>query len=85
LRQHIPLRIRTGEYLLATNAKLNIHLFIDGSVVEGFINNKDAFTTRLFPKLKDSNHVEIYAEGGSLQLVKASVWQLKSSHNKTDF
>lgn len=85
LKKYIPLQIRTGNYSLGDNQKVNIHLFIDGSVVEGFINNKDAFTTRLFPKSKDSNQVEIFTEGGETQLLKAEVWDLNGSNNKTDF
>lgn len=49
LRAHIPLKIRKDHYRLDTAKPVEIRLFIDGSVVEGFINNEDAFTTRIFP------------------------------------
>jgi beta-fructofuranosidase len=85
LKKYIPLQIRAGNYSLEPNRKVNIHLFIDGSVVEGFINDKDAFTTRVFPKKENSDEVELFTEGSNLHLLGASVWQLNSSHNKTDF
>jgi len=84
-REHIPLNIRTGKYSLGPNSKVNLRVFIDGSVVEVFINGKDAFTTRLFPLSKESTDVELFAEGGDIELLKASVWRLKSSNNKTAF
>ena len=46
LRAHIPLKLRRDRYRLDTTKPVEIRLFIDGSVVEGFINDEDAFTTR---------------------------------------
>ncbi len=82
-KEHIPLETRTGKYSIAPHEKVTFHLFIDGSVVEVFINNKDAFTTRIFPEYSSSNEVEVFAEQGSLQMIKAEVWQQKRSHNKS--
>lgn len=84
-REHIPLDIRRGKYPLDKAAKVKLHLFIDGSVVEGFINDGDAFTTRLFPQSPLSNRVEVFAEGGKVQVTRADVWKLKQGTNKTDF
>jgi beta-fructofuranosidase len=84
-RTHIPLQFRSGAYTLDTTTTVSMHVFIDGSVVEVFINNKDAFTTRIFPQSSLSNIVEVFAEGGSVQLSKASVWKLRSSKNQADF
>ncbi len=85
LRKNVPLQIRTGDYKLRSNEKLNLHLFIDGSVIEGFINNEDAFTTRIFPLDANSNQVEIFTAGGRVNLIQATVWRLKSAHIKTAF
>lgn len=84
-RKYIPLNTRTGQYVLDSKSNVNLHLFMDGSVIEVFINNKDAFTTRLFPKNENSNWVEVFTEGCPVQLNQASVWKLSSSHNKVDF
>jgi beta-fructofuranosidase len=84
-REHIPLNVRTGKYKIDENAKLNLHVFIDGSVIEVFINNKDAFTTRLFPQSSSADIVELFTEGGTLQLDRGTVWKLKPSKNKVDF
>jgi len=84
-RSNIPLNIRKGSYSLPANSEVEWHMFIDGSVVEVFINGKDAFTTRLFPLFKESTDVELFSESGSISLNKAQVWELKPSNNKTVF
>lgn len=84
-RKYIPLNIRAGDYLLAEQKKVNFHLFFDGSVIEGFINDEDAFTTRVFPESSGSDQIELFTEGGTLKLLGGTVWKLKSSPVKTNF
>jgi beta-fructofuranosidase len=85
LRKYVPLQVRTGKYPITPGKPLSLRIFIDGSVVEGFINDQDAFTTRLFPSSGDSNQVELYSTGGTASLTKGVTWQLKSSNNQTAF
>ena len=44
LQMGIPLEIRTGNLHLPMNSPVRFHLFIDGSVIEGFVNDEYAFT-----------------------------------------
>lgn len=83
--EQIRKEIESGDYKLNKNEPVELHLFIDGSVVEGFINGKDAFTTRIFPEFENSNEVELFSEGGSLNLLEMKVWELKSNNFKTEF
>lgn len=85
LKKYVPLQIRSGTYRLDPAKKVNLHLYIDGSVVEGFIDGKDAFTTRIFPFSELSNQVELFAEGGAMELVSATTWLVKNSNNQTAF
>jgi len=85
LNKNIPANGRKGMYHLKKKSKIKIRMFIDGSVVEVFINDQDAFTTRIFPLHNKSNQVELYCEGGDIQLVNANIWKLKESHNRSDF
>lgn len=78
-------KIEKGQYKVNSGEEIEIRLFIDGSVIEGFINGKDAFTTRIFPKYKNSNEVEIFTEGGNLFVKELRVWDLKGCDNQTDF
>lgn len=84
LKEHIPVRTKRDKYNLNLSKPIDFHLFIDGSVVEVFVNNGDAFTTRIFPLKETSNQVEIFTEGANIG-AKADVWNLKSAKVKTDF
>lgn len=84
LKRHIPLNIRKGKYKLDLFKSVDFHVFVDGSVVEVFINNKDAFTTRIFPKSKDSSQIELFTEDLDIK-VSAKLWTLKSADMKTGF
>ncbi|MCW0484454.1 GH32 C-terminal domain-containing protein [Gaoshiqia sediminis] len=83
--EQIYKKMESGDYKLNKNEPVELHLFIDGSVVEGFINGKDAFTTRIFPEFENSNEVELFSEGGNILLKELMLWGLKSSSNQTDF
>lgn len=84
LKEHIPLNIRKDTYNLDFSKPVNLHLFIDGSVVEVFVNKEDAFTTRIFPLKESSNQVEIFSEEANITST-INVWNLKSAQVKTDF
>lgn len=85
LDKNIPNEGRRGTYSLSRNQKVKIRLFIDGSVVECFINDEDAFTTRIFPLYGESNQVLFFSDGGEAVIKNASVWKMKGTGNKTDF
>lgn len=84
LRTHIPLKIRKDHYWLDTTRPVEIRLFIDGSVVEGFINDEDAFTTRIFPLNENSTLLELFSDGNTTE-VAAEVWKLKDAKVKMNF
>ena len=81
----IEKRIEIGDFNLKKEEPIKLQIFIDGSVVEGFINDKEAFTTRIFPKFANSNQVEFFSESDSVLINKLDFWHLKSSNNVTDF
>ena len=83
LREGIPLQLRKDVYKPNHPGKVNLHLFIDGSVIEGFIDNIDAFTTRIFPLHRNSTQIELFADGEVE--VEAIGWQLKEAKVKVNF
>lgn len=83
LREGIPLQLRKDVYKPNHPGKVNLHLFIDGSVIEGFIDNIDAFTTRIFPLHRNSTQIELFADGEVE--VEATGWQLKEAKVKVNF
>ncbi len=83
-RQHIPLDIRKDYYPLEVSKPIEFHLFIDGSVVEGFINNQDAFTTRIFPLKENSTQLELFSDGKTTEAA-AEIWTLRDAKVKMNF
>lgn len=83
LRRGIPQTIRKDHYKLDNQRQVHLHLFVDGSVIEGFINNEDAFTTRVFPSSEESSLIEVFSEGGMTQ-AKAIVYDLKEAKVKSN-
>ena len=83
-RVGIPLQVRKDPYSLDTSKPVDIHLFVDGSVVEGFINGEDAFTTRIFPLSEKSSQVSVFADERHSE-VTVDIWTLDSAKVKMNF
>lgn len=84
LKKYIPLNVRKGNYELDLSKPVNFHIFIDGSVVEVFINDKDAFTTRIFPLKENSSCFELFTDDVDIT-AKAELWYLKQSKMDSDY
>lgn len=73
------------EYFCVNRKKpLQLRLLIDGSVVEGFINDEDAFTARCFTTNEHATQVEIFSEGLRTQ-ASAEVYDLRPASMETNF
>ena len=56
--------ILKGNYAI-TGSKMDVKIFIDGSVLEVFIDNKAHFTGRFYPTSADATGVDMYTVGGN--------------------
>lgn len=56
--------IRKGAYAIAPGSDVNVRVFVDGSVLEVFINNKSHFTGRFYPTLQTATGVDVFTVGG---------------------
>ena len=84
LQMGIPLEIRTGNLHLPMNSPVRFHLFIDGSVIEGFVNDEYAFTSRFFPKNAENVQVQLHSKKGKTE-AEVKVWTLNGAKMKTNF
>lgn len=84
IKKGIPLRIKKDALVLDISKPVRFHVFVDGSVVEIFINDQHALTTRIFPSNQQSDQAEIFSEGDRIQ-VKAEIWTIKPARMNTDF
>ncbi|HRJ16785.1 MAG TPA: glycoside hydrolase family 32 protein, partial [Saprospiraceae bacterium] len=69
-------RKETGIFHHRPQEPLLLHIFVDGSVLEGFVNNKEAFTTRFFTTDPVSDEIELVIQKGSLQVLDMTVWPI---------
>ena len=68
-----------GPLLLAGAKQVKLHIFVDRSSVEVFVNNgSTVISDAIFPS-RDSQDLELYSNGGAARLVKLDVWTLRSS------
>ena len=58
---------------------LSLRVFLDGSILEAFANDRHCLTSRIYPTRSDSTGVSIGAIGGRVSIEALDVWQLKSA------
>ena len=69
--RYAPLELSEGEPLC-------LHLFLDRSVIELFVNERTTLSTRVYPSRPDSRGIGIFAQGGSVIINSLDVWTMKS-------
>lgn len=69
-----PRDIQTEQLILPPGQPIDWHLYIDGSVIEVFINNRWAFATRVYPVSTLSNGVDLFTEGENATVTNIQLW-----------
>ena len=71
----------TASILLEPDETIKLRVFIDKSVVEVFVNGRQALAVRVFPSLKNSLGVSLLSKGRESELKLLHAWQMKSIYN----
>lgn len=58
---------------------LKLNVFLDGSIVDIFVNDTYATSVRVFPNAADANGVEAFANGGNVTVKRLDAWNLDSN------
>ncbi|WP_178024411.1 GH32 C-terminal domain-containing protein [uncultured Paenibacillus sp.] len=58
--------------------QLRVHLFIDHSIVEVFVNEELCLTGRVYPLREDSEGIRLFVQGPSVTMKSLSAWNLRS-------
>ncbi len=66
-----PVFVKPGE-------PLQLHVFIDKSVLEVFVNGRQCLTLRVYPGRSDSLGVSLLAQGQDAKLLEFDAWQMNS-------
>ncbi len=68
-----------GPLLPAGDKRVKLHIFVDRSSVEVFVNDgSTVISDAIFPS-RDSQGIELYSSGGQARIVKLEVWTLQSA------
>ena len=71
--------VLAGDYDTAAFGEIRtIRAFVDGSVVDVFINDAAAFSFRSYPERDDSTRVQILAPSGAADLSHVTVWPMQA-------
>jgi fructan beta-fructosidase len=70
---------QAGPLLPAGGKRVKLHIFVDRSSVEIFVNDgATVISDAIFPS-RDSQDIELYSKNGEAQIVKLEVWTLRSA------
>ncbi|MFW6262215.1 MAG: GH32 C-terminal domain-containing protein, partial [Spirochaetota bacterium] len=67
-----------ADVLLEDGETLDLHVFVDRSIVEVFVNGKQALAARVYPHREDSTGVALRARGRAARLVHLDAWRMAS-------
>ncbi|EFW91341.1 sucrose-6-phosphate hydrolase [Haladaptatus paucihalophilus DX253] len=59
--------------------RIDLRVFVDGSIVEVFANERRCLTGRIYPTRADADGVSLYAAGGDARIVSLDAWELDVS------
>lgn len=65
----------------AADELLTLHIYLDRSVLEVFVNDRCYLASRIYPERPDSLGVELFARAGSGRFRSLDIWQLASIWN----
>src|ERR1700674_2404928 len=69
--------VRGGKFEVGPEEPLTLHVFLDHSVVEVFVNGRATFASRVYPARSDSLGLDILADGGQVRIKSLGVWTMK--------
>ncbi|WP_282017659.1 GH32 C-terminal domain-containing protein [Salegentibacter mishustinae] len=70
--------VRRGEFNISRGDTVDLRIFVDGSVLEVFINGESHFTGRFFPQSNDANGVDLFTEGGSAS-AEVTIYEIENN------
>lgn len=71
-----------ADVYIASKEPLNLRVFVDHSVVEVFVNEKQCIAQRVYPGRKDSVGVSLRAQGRSAMLSSLDAWKMKNIYEQ---
>lgn len=70
--------VRNAPIPLAEDGLIHLHLFVDRSVIELFVNEEVTLSSRIYPTRPDSLGVRIFTHDSAVDVITLDVWQMAS-------
>jgi beta-fructofuranosidase len=64
-------------FAVDAQAPLELRAFVDGSVIELFVNGRLAVASRAYPTRPDATGVSVFARGGTAELQTCTAWPMQ--------
>jgi beta-fructofuranosidase len=69
--------MQSGPFLLGRGEPLRLRVFLDGSVLEIFANDRFCLSARIYPEGPRSTGLGLYSAGGTAKMVSFEAWQMR--------
>lgn len=69
---------KKGHFKLRENENLKLHIYLDKSLIEVFVNKRNSITKWSYPSLPDSKAMEIRTENDRVIIKNITIWELNS-------
>ncbi len=69
--------MQSGPFVLGRGESLRLRIFIDGSVVEIFANDRFCLTARIYPAGSRSTGISLYSSGGDAKMLSFEAWEIR--------
>lgn len=70
-------RAQSGPFLLAAGEPLRLRVFLDGSVIEIFANERACLTARVYPTGPKSAGMGLFTSGGKAKVLSLEAWEMQ--------
>ena len=64
--------------LIEPDEPVRLRVFVDRSVVEVFVNDRQCVAVRVYPERRDSTGVSLWSRGREAELLMLDCWQMKN-------
>jgi len=72
----------SAPFYIEENEKLFLRVFIDKSVLEVFVNERQCVATRVYPSKKDSIGVSVLSKGSNSKIISLDAYDMKNIYKK---
>jgi beta-fructofuranosidase len=69
--------MQSGPFLLDRGEPLRLHIFLDGSVIEIFANDRFCLTARVYPVGPRSTGIGLHSSGGTAKMASFEAWEMR--------